>query len=175
MSLDAPLVELGEISTDATVCGWKDGQEATQSVFSYVMNNYWETNYLTAQPGRAVFRYSLYPGTGFDSLRNEQRALERAQPLIVVPASGRKSLPPGLFTLGNPDLIVTALVPGNDGQHFLVRIYNPCDTEASPDLRWNLFKPAKVSVAGLSGQLQEPLREKLSIPAHGFETVRVDF
>jgi len=175
VSLDAPLVELGEISTDPIAYGWKDGQEQTQTVFSYVMNNYWETNFLAAQPGKAVFRYSLYPGTGFDPLKNEQRALERTQPLIVVPASGRKNLPPGLFTLGNPELMVTALVPGNDSRHFLIRIHNPGDAEESPDFRWNLFKPMKVSLSGLSGQDQESPGEKLSIPARGFETVRVDF
>lgn len=175
VSLDAPLAELGEIPTDATVYGWKDGQERTQTVFSYVMNNYWETNYLAAQPGKAVFRYSLYPGTGFDPLINEQRALERAQPLLVIPSSGRKSLPPGLFTLVNRQLIATALIPGSDGQHFLIRLYNPGHTEENINIGWKHFKPLKVSEAGLSGQDPISSDGPLTIPPRSFTTLRVDF
>jgi len=175
ISLDAPLIELGGIDMDAFSLGYKDRQEPTQTVFSYVMNNYWETNYLAAQPGEAVFRYSLYMHDGFDAVANVRRALERAQPLIVVPASGRKNLPESVFTVGNENVLVTALIPGDDKRSFTIRIYNPGDQDEPVFFIWKLFNPSLVSRAGLNGKALEPLKVPMIIKAHDFETIRVDF
>jgi hypothetical protein len=175
ISLDAPMLELGEISTDATSYGWKDVQEPTQTIFSYVMNNYWETNYLAAQSGKVDFRYSLCVHEGFDPVFNEKRSLERSQPLLVIPSSGRKKLPWSLFTIDNQNVIITALIPGDDRQHFLIRIYNPSKHEETVNFNWKLFKPKQVSVAGLSGENPRPLTGALIIGVHSFETIRIDF
>ncbi len=175
VSLDAPLVELGEISTDATIYGWKEKQENTQTIFSYVMNNYWETNYLAAQPGKADFRYSLYLHEGFNALANEKRGLERAQALIVVPSSGKKSLPESLITMDNDRVIVTALIPGDDKQHFLIRLYNPGENPENVSFTWNLFNPKEVSICGLSGDDPVVLKGPLHLKPHDFQTLRVDF
>ena len=177
ISLDAPLIELGEISNDATSYGWRETQEPTQTVFSYVMNNYWETNYLAAQPGKAEFRYSLILGEGFDPVANEKRSLERAQPLLVVPASNRKRMPLSLFTLNNENVLATALIPGRDKGHFLVRIYNPTGNDQEVLLNWNLLssiRPA-ISTSDLSGQDAEPLSGPLKVAPYSFETLKLEF
>ncbi|MEA1950867.1 MAG: hypothetical protein U9N87_05750, partial [Planctomycetota bacterium] len=47
-TLDAPLVEVGRVSVDVpnpmSLDGWITKLEASNTFFSYVMNNYWETN-----------------------------------------------------------------------------------------------------------------------------------
>ena len=139
------------------------------------MNNYWETNYLAAQPGKADFRYSLYLHEGFNAISNEKRGLERAQPLIVVPSSGKKSLPESLFIMDNDQVIVTALIPGDDNQHFLIRLYNPGENPENFSFFWNLFNPKEISVCGLSGEDPIVLRTPLKLKPHDFETIRIDF
>jgi hypothetical protein len=54
--VDAPLVALGDIvrGTWPTAFGNRKG-----TLFSYVMNNYWDTNYVAGQGGDFTFRYVL--------------------------------------------------------------------------------------------------------------------
>ena len=177
VSLDAPLVELGEISMDAFAIGYKDRQEPTRTIFSYVMNNYWETNYLAAQPGEAIFRYSLYPHKEYDPVFNMKRALERAQPLLVVPSSATKTTPNSIFSIDNREVLITAIIPGKEKNHFLLRLYNPTSSQQHVKISWNLLSPIHVSFStcGLSGEDPIRLNGHLDLKAGDFQTVRVDY
>jgi hypothetical protein len=56
MPLDAPLITLGDINRGE----WPEKFEnRTGSVFSYVMNNYWDTNYRAGQGGHFTFHYEV--------------------------------------------------------------------------------------------------------------------
>jgi len=81
-SVDAPLVQFGEIRTDAIITGWLDEFEPSSTLFSYVMNNYWETNYRAAQDDEVTFRYSLQVHGPFEKGGAERFGLEHARPLI---------------------------------------------------------------------------------------------
>jgi hypothetical protein len=90
-SIDAPLIQLGEIRTDAIVTGWLERAESSATLFSYVMNNYWETNYRAAQDDEVELRYSLRAHSGFDQEEAERFGLEEARPLlyrVLSPRSG---------------------------------------------------------------------------------------
>ena len=105
---DAPLVEVGKIAADPVAAGWIDTLKPSQTLYSYVMNNYWETNYLAAQEGKAVFRYSIRPHRGFDASEAERFGRERCQPLLAVPADpaivGRSALWQALIGFGLSNL-----------------------------------------------------------------------
>jgi hypothetical protein len=60
LPLDAPMVTLGDINRGA----WPEefGQRPG-NVFSYVMNNYWDTNYRAGQGGRFSFHYLITSAT----------------------------------------------------------------------------------------------------------------
>lgn len=83
VSIDAPLIQLGEIRTDAIVTGWLERAESSPTLFSYVMNNYWETNYRAAQDDEVEFRYALRVHGAFDDEEAERFGLEEARPLLV--------------------------------------------------------------------------------------------
>lgn len=61
--IDAPLVEIGGMNAEVwnldPARPWLKEVEPSQTVYSYVMNNYWHTNYKASQEGPVVFRYSL--------------------------------------------------------------------------------------------------------------------
>ncbi|OIN99032.1 hypothetical protein COY52_10035 [Candidatus Desantisbacteria bacterium CG_4_10_14_0_8_um_filter_48_22] len=57
VSRDAPLVQFNRINTGKWITGRlkiKNG-----NIFSWVMNNYWYTNFRASQGGKTVFRYSI--------------------------------------------------------------------------------------------------------------------
>jgi alpha-mannosidase len=82
-SIDAPLVQFGEIRTDAIVTGWLEHAEPSPTLFSYVMNNYWETNYRAAQDDEVSFTYALRVHGGFEEEAANRFGLEEARPLIT--------------------------------------------------------------------------------------------
>jgi hypothetical protein len=82
-TVDAPLIQLGEIRTDAIVTGWLEEAESSGTLFSYVMNNYWETNYRAAQDDEVEFRYSLMAHGPYQEADPERFGLEHARPLLA--------------------------------------------------------------------------------------------
>jgi len=79
VSLDVPMLQVGRIGTDAIVTAWWEHAAPSGMLFSYVMNNYWETNYRAGQDGPMEARYLIVPRT-----EAETAALAATRPLIVV-------------------------------------------------------------------------------------------
>jgi hypothetical protein len=125
VSIDAPLIQLGEIRTDAIVTGWLEKAEPSGTLLSYVMNNYWETNYRAAQDGTHQFEYSLRPHDGFDEAEAERFALERAQPLVAIITPSWEVHARAPFKIDGRRVVVTSLKEAGDGRGYLIRLYNP--------------------------------------------------
>ncbi|HPT70898.1 MAG TPA: glycoside hydrolase family 38 C-terminal domain-containing protein [Candidatus Cloacimonadota bacterium] len=53
---DVPLIEIGDITAEIP---WKESIEPSTTFYSYVLNNYWHTNYKTNKSGVMTFRYSI--------------------------------------------------------------------------------------------------------------------
>jgi len=83
VSVDAPLVQLGSPATDPIMAGWREHVVPAPVLFSYLMNNYWETNYRAEQEGPHAIRYVLRPHLGFDVTSAERLGLESAHPLLA--------------------------------------------------------------------------------------------
>ncbi len=88
---DAPIFKVGSPHKDPfrsgppTLCGWfKESPAHNGTLYSYIMNNYWMTNYKADQPGLTLFRYVLIPHKEFCVKTVERHALESAQPLIGI-------------------------------------------------------------------------------------------
>jgi len=127
-AVDAPLFEIGDITADPVATGWLRRVKPGATVYSYVMNNYWETNYKASQEGPVTFRYSLMPHGIFNDAAAYRFGVERCRPLIVRPSEG------GEFDLTPPvrvnheTVVATAMKPLG-GHSVLVRLYN---TGAAP-------------------------------------------
>lgn len=78
MTLDTPLVTLGDINRGT----WPEAfADRTGTVFSYVMNNYWDMNYRAGQGGRFRFRYVVTSGDATNSADLSRMGWEEATPL----------------------------------------------------------------------------------------------
>jgi hypothetical protein len=102
----APLFEAGAITTDAVLSGWRKHTAGNGVIYSYVMNNYWETNYKADQPGVTIFRYVLFPHRGFEAAANMRRSMEASQPLLALPSTAGFALPPPPLRLDNDEAAV---------------------------------------------------------------------
>jgi hypothetical protein len=128
VTLDAPLVEVGEIS--ATLIGsqnnpdiWRKKVEPTQTLYSWAMNNHWGTNYRQHQEGPVMFRYVLRPHGAFDATEATRFATGFSQPLLVRPATKEPYTVP--FKLESKSVTVIAFKPADDAEGFVLTLYNP--------------------------------------------------
>lgn len=140
--LDAPLVEIGEMSANllggqSDPAVWRKRIGTTQHLYSWALNNHWETNYCASQEGMITLRYAIRPHRAYDAVRALRFAMEQAQPLLVAKASSKKDTGP-LLQLSSDDIIVASLRPSLDGQAYLVTLYNPTDKPAATMLVWGV-------------------------------------
>ena len=133
VSVDIPGIQLGSIGTDATVAGWRETTDPRPVLHSYVMNNYWETNYRAGQAGPHELQYTLRPHAGFDETEAERFAMQVAHPLVVRAVEPEASLSEAPVELAAEHSIVTLLRAHEDGSGFLLRLYNP--SEEADDVR----------------------------------------
>lgn len=167
---DAPLIEVGNITADATAYGWISTLKPSQTIYSYIMNNYWETNYKAEQNGIVSFRYTIQPHGMFLPANAERIAAQESEPLIVVPVKEDRKETSSLFILDNESIIVTALVPQNDG--YLIRLFNSGGKPEQLDIKWN-DKPVEVFFSDLDGNKINPFNPGVLIPAWGLRTIKV--
>ena len=140
VTLDAPLVEVGGIT--AVLLGgqshpevWRKTIEPTQKLYSWALNNHWETNYRAYQDGIITFRYALQPHAAFDPVASTEFSTGLAQPLIVTPAVGAIDTV-SLLRLSSTALVVLALRPTADGKGWIVTLFNPGSEAATTRLQW---------------------------------------
>ncbi|MDQ2946995.1 MAG: glycosyl hydrolase-related protein, partial [Acidobacteriota bacterium] len=76
--LDAPLASFGDINRG----NWPETfQPASGTMFSYVMNNYWDTNYRAGQGGDFVFRYAMTSAAKLDGGALTHLGMEEMRPV----------------------------------------------------------------------------------------------
>jgi alpha-mannosidase len=169
--IDAPLMEIGNIRADATVSGWVRKLEPSQTIYSYVMNNYWETNYKADQPGVTHFQYSIFLHKKYDQIKAEQFGIEQSQPLIPMVVSKDKPLINSLFSIEPRDVVVTMIKPVDDRKKILIRLFNTSDDEKSVKFNWGSLQPKEVYFSNLFEKPIERLGDSISMPGYGIRTL----
>lgn len=138
MPLDASLVTLGDINRGAwpATFGSRPG-----TIFSYVMNNYWNTNYVAGQGGHFRFRYVITsaPATDpeqlsrmgweemtpleWDEVTSQDKALNTPRPL-----SGEQG---SFLTVSDPNIVLDTWKPAENGQGTILRFIDMGGPERS--------------------------------------------
>jgi len=169
--IDAPLVEVGKIRVDGP---FVKTIEPSQTLYSYVMNNYWETNYKADQEGPTVFRYSIWPHGRFDSAAAARFGVETSQPLVAAPALPTGPVAPPLLEIEPAGVIATGLKISQDGNDFIVRLFGASGKPESVRLTWRGKGQPQMWLSDLSEKPGEKIDGTVDIPAWGMVTVRVD-
>lgn len=178
-TLDAPLLEVGSMT--ANIMGpltkpeaWLGRLEPSQTIYSWVMNNHWYTNYRADQEGPTRFRYALRPHQGYDAVAAQRFGIEVSQPLVVLPAQGSAPTGMPLLELDTPEVIVTAMKPSADGRAWIVRLFAAAGRNAEVNLRWKAMQPSAVSRSDLSETLGKAVSGPIQIPAWSAVTLRAE-
>jgi alpha-mannosidase len=179
VTLDAPLVEIGEIS--ATMLGsqkdptiWRKHIAPTQTLYSWVMNNHWGTNYRAYQVGPVEFRYALRPHSGDDLSEASRFADTLTQPLVVMPAS-KSARTESMLRVEPEDVSVIALKPSDDGKAWIIRLLGNPTQARDVSLRWtSTHAIGRTWRSNLAEERVSLASDSISIAAEELITLRVE-
>jgi len=121
---DTPLVTLNDIFRGQ----WRRGLEPDGTLFSYVLHNYWPTNFAARQGGDLVFRYRLSALTpGGDRTEPVRRGWAACDPLYVSArytsaGAGPLARKDSALVLADPGVAVVGAKPADDRTGALVKL-----------------------------------------------------
>jgi hypothetical protein len=176
--IDAPLVEIGGLT--ANLIGsqtnpdvWIQHLQPSQTIYSWVMNNHWHTNYRAEQEGPTVFRYAIRPHKRFEADAAARFGAGCSQPLLVTRASSSPPAKPRL-KLSTDDVLVTALKPSDDGKATIARLFGASGITRKVKLSWSEPAPAKVWLSDTSERPGATVPGAIEVPAWGIVTLRAE-
>jgi hypothetical protein len=152
VSLDAPLIELGALTderhNDRGTRNWPDRVAPGTSLFAYLLNNHWHTNYKADQAGPMTFRFVMRPHGAFDALALRRLSDEHDYPLLAVGSGGGTDRVQPPFTLAGDPVTVAWMAPNAGDAALIARLFNPSSVPATV-----IVRPLNTNmvVAGLTG------------------------
>lgn len=158
VSPDAPLIEIGNITCDPVAYGWLDTLRPSTTFFSYVMNNYWETNYKAAQEGVAQFRYCIFPHGKYNSTRIKKWGVEQRQPLIAIQVRKGTKPVPSLQDFSESSIVLISLRSVNGENMLLLTLFNA--GEKPETLNWRK-QPKEIYLSDFDGRSKERIAGSL--------------
>ncbi len=175
---DAPLIEVGGIHVDVdsplTSESWIKHLEPTQTLYSYVMNNYWETNYKASQEGATLFRYSIMPHRKFNQAAAARFAIGHSQPLLVRPADPRTPVLTSRLNVTGEGVLVTSLKPSADRRALIVRLFNAGDQPTSAKIDWADPALKHVTLSSPREERGRAIKGPIAMPPLGIVTLRAE-
>ncbi|MCP9494879.1 MAG: polysaccharide lyase family protein [Pyrinomonadaceae bacterium MAG19_C2-C3] len=139
MAVSEPGVSVAVINKDSFLWSFGDIVRGTYptkfearrgTAFSYVINNYWNTNYVAAQGGEFTFRYVLTSSQNLDPARLSQMGWEETTPLErtlvksqdrAAPAKNPLATKLSFLQISNPSIVLSAWKLSEDGEGSVMR------------------------------------------------------
>jgi alpha-mannosidase len=188
MPLDAPLATFGDINRGEWPTEF--GQRPA-NIFSYVMNNYWHTNYRAAQGGHFRFRYVITSATRTDTAALSRMGWEESTPLeddqissqdkaldLPRPLNGNQA---SFLTIDDPDLLLDTWKPAEDGKGTILRFIDLGGELRTVTIHTPLLSIEKIVATDAIERDQKPIVPadvhtfKITIRTHQILTVRMIF
>ncbi|MBT1710090.1 hypothetical protein KK062_17725 [Fulvivirgaceae bacterium PWU5] len=149
-TVGTPILEVGGLQGEAWMSDtrefldWSRFATSSPTVYSWVMNNSWTTNYKASQSGPVTFRYSIIPLTPY-SHEAKQRSVEIAQPLVAVLSNNAVPYKSLFSVSGNNKIAVSTVRPAKDGKGYLVRLVNLSNQAVQSTFAWGAIRPVRVT------------------------------
>jgi alpha-mannosidase len=170
--VDAPLVEVGGITANLVGSqtdprAWIQHLAPSQTLYSWVMNNHWHTNYRAEQEGPTVFRYAISAHRRFAPEDAAKFGVACSQPLLIVHGGSSK---PRLKISGK-GILATAFKPADDGQGWIIRLFGASGKAQTASLRWEEPVPRELWLSNLSEKPLQKINEPIVVPGWGIVTL----
>jgi len=104
---------------------WRRQTAAGSTVYAYLLNNYWHTNYKADQEGQLIFRFALRPHGAFDEVALRRFGAEQEQPLLAYAVDAQAPAARAPFRVEGAGVTVSSIRAAGDGSAMIVRLYNP--------------------------------------------------
>ncbi len=178
-SLDAPLFEYGNRTANIALGwgekgNWLHKLEPSSTIYSWVMNNHWHTNFPLTQEGPIRFRYRLFPHEAYDVVEANRFGIEQSQPLVYVTANKDPQVQP-LIAIDNPKVYHTIIKSVETEQTLVVRLRSLSDKEESITLSFPGKNPARISICNREEIKGEKTDGQLVIPPYGLLTLKLEY
>jgi len=177
-TVEAPLLEIGGLTANLPRSqpnpkAYMSRVEASPTIYSWVMNNHWHTNYRADQEGETVFRFAMRPHAAYDQTAAARFGVESTEPLIAAPAAGPAPSGP-LVEISPGPIMITSLEPSSDGKALILRLYNTGPTAAQASLKWKALTPKAIFVSDLLEDTGAPASDTVDLPAYEVRTLRAE-
>jgi hypothetical protein len=177
-TLEAPLVQFGSIHMPyAPFPPTLDNEDGT--VYSWALNNIWDTNFPSQQQGETTFRYAFASGAGGSGRRLGARtAAGITDPFVATLATGDvPATESGTFLrVDDPDVLVTSVGRARDGDGLAVRLQSLAAGAVETSLHMPGVTSARISGGSERDPAELPVRDgtmTVRLPACGVVTVTV--
>jgi alpha-mannosidase len=180
-SPDAPLAECGTMTANQTGTwngerkAWLKTNEPNSTVYSWVMNNHWFTNFPLTQDGPVTFRYRIMPHREYDASIANRFGLEQAQPLIHLAANNDAISRPMIELDGDPSVTVSIIKSTNEAGRVIIRLRSVSDKDEVVRLSWPAGNPKSVSICELEETPGKTITSEVTVPANGLLTLRAEW
>jgi alpha-mannosidase len=179
-TVDAPLVEVGAMTAPVgggefyidVVPQFMKSIRPSQTLYSYVMNNYWFTNYKADQDGPTAFRYSLRPHARYIQAEAQRFGIERCQPLIAVPVDAKQNAQKSLLNISPAAVVVSALKPADDGDGLVIRLFNASEKPETATLSWAEPGPDQTWLSNFAEEKVNPINGPIDMAPFEIVTLR---
>ena len=143
-TVDAPLVQFGDIHSPYSpfpgtlrLAGPEPG-----TIYSWVLNNIWDTNFPTEQGGEMNFRYAIASSQAGDAaalgMRLGESVSARLVAAVVPSGAGNEATPPSgsLCTIGRPEIRLVQATASRGGGRLLLWLNNLAEGEVTTGIEF---------------------------------------
>ena len=178
-SLDAPLIESGSMTANQTGTWsgerkpWLSKLEPGSSIYSWVMNNHWFTNFPLTQDGPVTFRYRILPHGAYDAGLANRFGLEQSQPLIAL-AANNNAISKSLIAIEAPSTVTSSMLKSTaEGNTTIVRLRSVSEKDETVKLSWPAGDPKTVHLFETEEIAGIKVGNEIILPANGLATLKV--
>jgi len=177
-SLDAPLFESGAMTANQTGTWsgerkpWLRKLEPSSTIYSWVMNNHWFTNFPLTQDGPVTFRYRILPHGTYNAASANRFGMEQAQPLVALAANCNAISKPLIALEGSPAITVSILKSTAEVKTVILRLRSVSDTNETVRLSWPDGDPISVNICEDDEVPGMKVSSEVKVPANGFLTLK---
>jgi alpha-mannosidase len=178
-AIESPLVEWGEMS--GTILDgarqyslWKKKLEPSQTLYSWPLNNHWNTNFPLEQSGIIRQQYALLFHGKYDAVTANRFGVEQHRPLIAIPAK-TNLIDHSLLSTNNSKVVISSLVRGKDKKGLTVRLRSLSDKQEKVKLSWPQDQSLRVQRCTAEEQPLEIINNEVTLLPYGTKTLYISF
>lgn len=178
-SLDAPLFEYGDRYANIAIRGgnkgdWISKLNQSSTIFSWVMNNHWWTNFPLTQKGPVKFRYRLLPHGEYNVVEANRFGMEQAQPLVHVITSKNPDIKP-LITVDNQFAYITIIKSVEEDNTLIVRLRSISNKEENVRIQFPYKHPTQINICDLEEREGEEIDGHMIMKPYGQLTLKLKY